>query len=158
MTSYESEDLATTPRPNQTTFAQTAVYGVDDNSTLKTPTRESFQPFTSQMPPFDTSNTGGSYETTSRTKPRKGSVERSTSLRSGQSATSGNMNTNMDEEMNEGSDNESAASDGRPQKKKKGQKFYCVDYPPCNLSFTRSEHLARHIRYVQWRGNYFLLG
>ena len=33
-------------------------------------------------------------------------------------------------------------------KKKKGQRFYCKDYPPCNLSFTRSEHLARHIRSV----------
>ena len=28
----------------------------------------------------------------------------------------------------------------------KRQKFYCTDYPPCKLSFTRSEHLARHIR------------
>lgn len=35
-----------------------------------------------------------------------------------------------------------------PQKKKKGQRFFCTDFPPCNLSFTRSEHLARHIRYV----------
>ncbi|KAI5302133.1 hypothetical protein KEM56_001002 [Ascosphaera pollenicola] len=33
-----------------------------------------------------------------------------------------------------------------PQKKKKGQRFFCTDFPPCNLSFTRSEHLARHIR------------
>ena len=38
---------------------------------------------------------------------------------------------------------------GRPsKKKKKGQRFFCTDYPPCNLSFTRSEHLARHIRFV----------
>lgn len=33
-----------------------------------------------------------------------------------------------------------------PSKKKKGQRFFCTDFPPCNLSFTRSEHLARHIR------------
>ncbi|KAL3479151.1 hypothetical protein BJX99DRAFT_85464 [Aspergillus californicus] len=33
-----------------------------------------------------------------------------------------------------------------PSKKKKGQRFYCTDFPPCTLSFTRSEHLARHIR------------
>jgi hypothetical protein len=45
-----------------------------------------------------------------------------------------------------GSDNESD-EDGKPsRKKKKGQRFYCTDFPPCNLSFTRSEHLARHIR------------
>lgn len=36
----------------------------------------------------------------------------------------------------------------RPKKKIKGQRFYCTGYPPCSLSFTRSEHLARHIRYV----------
>ncbi|KAN0073064.1 hypothetical protein V8E54_009178 [Elaphomyces granulatus] len=35
---------------------------------------------------------------------------------------------------------------GPPSKKKKGQRFFCTDFPPCTLSFTRSEHLARHIR------------
>ena len=48
-----------------------------------------------------------------------------------------------------GSDDESVGADGpRSSKKKKSQRFYCTDYPPCNLSFTRSEHLARHIRSV----------
>ncbi|CAG7921804.1 unnamed protein product [Penicillium olsonii] len=37
-------------------------------------------------------------------------------------------------------------SNAPPSKKKKGQRFFCTDFPPCNLSFTRSEHLARHIR------------
>jgi len=47
----------------------------------------------------------------------------------------------------DGSDDESVNADGtRSGKKKKSQRFYCTDYPPCNLSFTRSEHLARHIR------------
>lgn len=47
----------------------------------------------------------------------------------------------------DGSDNESVTSDSqRPSKKKKGQRFFCTEFPPCNLSFTRSEHLARHIR------------
>ncbi|TID04826.1 C2H2 finger domain transcription factor dvrA [Colletotrichum higginsianum] len=46
-----------------------------------------------------------------------------------------------------GSDDDSLNADGtRSNKKKKSQRFYCTDYPPCNLSFTRSEHLARHIR------------
>ncbi|KAM5498565.1 Up in starvation [Microsporum canis] len=40
----------------------------------------------------------------------------------------------------------STAPAGPPSKKKKGQRFYCTDFPPCNLNFTRSEHLARHIR------------
>lgn len=47
-----------------------------------------------------------------------------------------------------GSDDESVNADGtKSNKKKKSQRFYCTEYPPCNLSFTRSEHLARHIRY-----------
>ena len=51
----------------------------------------------------------------------------------------------LDGSGNESSDDETE----RPSKKKKGQKFFCTDYPPCSLSFTRSEHLARHIRYEQ---------
>lgn len=47
------------------------------------------------------------------------------------------------------SDGDSVGPDGsKSNKKKKSQRFYCTDYPPCNLSFTRSEHLARHIRCV----------
>lgn len=46
-----------------------------------------------------------------------------------------------------GSDNEAEQGDGdSASRKKKGQRFFCTGYPPCNLSFTRSEHLARHIR------------
>jgi len=55
-----------------------------------------------------------------------------------------------DEEADNGSDNESVSDSVRPSKKKKGQRFFCKDYPPCQLSFTRSEHLARHIRYVTY--------
>jgi C2H2 transcription facotor len=52
-----------------------------------------------------------------------------------------------DEEGQPASDND--ADDGEADsasRKKKGQRFFCTGYPPCNLSFTRSEHLARHIR------------
>ena len=52
-----------------------------------------------------------------------------------------------DDEGEEGSEDESVNDDGTRTKKKKSQRFYCTDYPPCALSFTRSEHLARHIRY-----------
>lgn len=64
------------------------------------------------------------------------------------------MDVDMEDSDNEagddngGSDGESINGDGTKSKKKKSQRFYCTDYPPCNLSFTRSEHLARHIRYV----------
>ncbi|OAA73733.1 C2H2 transcription factor [Cordyceps fumosorosea ARSEF 2679] len=63
------------------------------------------------------------------------------------------MDVDMEESDNEAggddnaiSDGESLNGDGTKSKKKKSQRFYCTDYPPCNLSFTRSEHLARHIR------------
>ncbi|XWW99882.1 hypothetical protein V2A60_007896 [Cordyceps javanica] len=62
------------------------------------------------------------------------------------------MDVDMEDSDNEvgddngGSDGESLNDDGTKSKKKKSQRFYCTDYPPCNLSFTRSEHLARHIR------------
>lgn len=45
----------------------------------------------------------------------------------------------------QGSDNDTENGDASARKKK-GQRFFCTGYPPCNLSFTRSEHLARHIR------------
>ncbi|KAJ9504109.1 Up in starvation [Exophiala xenobiotica] len=46
-----------------------------------------------------------------------------------------------------GSDNEAELGEAdSASRKKKGQRFFCTGYPPCNLSFTRSEHLARHIR------------
>ncbi|KAH7072599.1 hypothetical protein BKA63DRAFT_46425 [Paraphoma chrysanthemicola] len=28
------------------------------------------------------------------------------------------------------------------------ERFFCTDFPPCQLSFTKREHLSRHIRYV----------
>ena len=60
------------------------------------------------------------------------------------------QDVDMEEEDGEdaGSDAESVDAEGRPSKKKKGQRFFCTEYPPCKLSFTRSEHLARHIRYA----------
>ncbi|KAH8159100.1 hypothetical protein CIB48_g9154 [Xylaria polymorpha] len=46
-----------------------------------------------------------------------------------------------------GSETESVNPDGsKTGKQKKNQRFWCTEYPPCHLSFTRSEHLARHIR------------
>ncbi|KAJ5492986.1 C2H2 finger domain transcription factor dvrA [Penicillium diatomitis] len=55
------------------------------------------------------------------------------------------MNVDSDGER-DGSDQETEPGGAPPSKKKKGQRFFCTDFPPCNLSFTRSEHLARHIR------------
>lgn len=49
-------------------------------------------------------------------------------------------------EESDGEDSVNADGSKSNKKKKGNQRFYCKDYPPCNLSFTRSEHLARHIR------------
>ncbi|ODH22659.1 hypothetical protein ACO22_05486 [Paracoccidioides brasiliensis] len=52
-----------------------------------------------------------------------------------------------DVEQDAGTDNDVEVGDSAPpSKKKRGQRFFCTDFPPCTLSFTRSEHLARHIR------------
>lgn len=52
-----------------------------------------------------------------------------------------------DDDDPDGSDNDGELGEGdSASRKKKGQRFFCTGYPPCNLSFTRSEHLARHIR------------
>ena len=87
------------------------------------------------------------------------STDQDSALSRGDSHRSTQSTDSQDVDMADvaGSDNEEDGSDGesvddesgRPsKKKKKGQRFFCTDYPPCNLSFTRSEHLARHIRYV----------
>jgi hypothetical protein len=55
---------------------------------------------------------------------------------------------NSPEDNNEGQDSDMDSTQGVRTKKKKQQRFYCTEYPPCSLSFTRSEHLARHIRYT----------
>lgn len=60
-----------------------------------------------------------------------------------------NAAADSDADQDGGSDNDAEMGDSAPpSKKKKGQRFFCTDFPPCTLSFTRSEHLARHIRYV----------
>ncbi|MCJ1355915.1 MAG: hypothetical protein MMC33_005908 [Icmadophila ericetorum] len=74
-------------------------------------------------------------------------LNRENSQRSTQSSGSQDVDMDDSEEEEDGSDGESIDGEtGRPSKKKKGQRFFCTDYPPCQLSFTRSEHLARHIR------------
>lgn len=81
--------------------------------------------------------------------PRRGNSQRSQVSR-GDSEDMGMEDTDTEAHGNEdgtGSEAESVNADGSKSKnKKKSQRFYCTEYPPCALSFTRSEHLARHIR------------
>ncbi|KAJ5989393.1 hypothetical protein N7481_004603 [Penicillium waksmanii] len=79
-------------------------------------------------------------------------LEKDVSVRtvtSGHTRTSSNSDETMhgdSEGENDLTDQEDDQGNAPPSKKKKGQRFFCTDFPPCNLSFTRSEHLARHIR------------
>lgn len=75
-------------------------------------------------------------------------LQRGGSNHSGQSSRNAEeMDVDASDDDQDGSDNDTENGEpGRSSKKKKGQRFFCTDFPPCNLSFTRSEHLARHIR------------
>lgn len=79
--------------------------------------------------------------------------QRTSSQRSRKSRRASKDSADIDIDMDEsGGENAGSAGDSgsgnetSTNKKKKTQRFYCTEYPPCNLSFTRSEHLARHIR------------
>ncbi|KAF1834307.1 hypothetical protein BDW02DRAFT_498585 [Decorospora gaudefroyi] len=145
------ETTPTTPRPNSRFFTESR--GVDDlraeDPSAKTPTRNTFAGLAGQRPlpssPFTPARQVSETPSTSN----KSELSRENSHRSAHSLVSA-QDVHMgdgDEEDKDGSDNESVTSDSnRPSKKKKGQRFFCTDFPPCNLSFTRSEHLARHIR------------
>jgi hypothetical protein len=70
-----------------------------------------------------------------------------TSMQSSMAVDDMDMDGSKDDQ--DGSDNDiENGKPGRSSKKKKGQRFFCTEFPPCNLSFTRSEHLARHIRFI----------
>ncbi|KAL9024344.1 MAG: hypothetical protein Q9196_006584 [Gyalolechia fulgens] len=128
--------------------SQTQSATIVEEQSSATPTRLSFNGLSGQRPlptsPFRSSFITQAHSTD---QSRPGTLSRVHSHRSTQSTGSRDIDMDMSDEGEVLSDDESVdAETGRPSKKKKGQKFYCTDFPPCNLSFTRSEHLARHIR------------
>lgn len=145
------EQTPTTPRPNVVS-GQPMSDAANEGSTASTPTRHSFGGVPGQRPlPDELSTSAPTQGTLSEAQE---SLKRSGSRRSTISEQPGAKD---DIEMGEGeeddgaeddvSDNDSVTSESqRPSKKKKGQRFFCTEFPPCQLSFTRSEHLARHIR------------
>ncbi|RFU73704.1 c2h2 transcription factor [Trichoderma arundinaceum] len=139
------------PRPS--TAPQSQLQPTHPSDDGKTPTRSTFNSInmTSQRPlptsPF--------AQATSAAEPSDGALHHDGSQHSTKSPKRNSLDVDMEDSDGEtgtvedgaGSDAESVNADGsRSNKKKKSQRFYCTDYPPCNLSFTRSEHLARHIR------------
>lgn len=119
----------------------------DHLTSQKTPTLDSFTGLAGQRPLPNPHMTSTNDNIMSPTK-RRSLLDRNCSLRSTQSSESQDISMgDDDEDGQDGSDTESALGDSeRPSKKKKGQRFFCTDFHPCQLSFTRSEHLARHIR------------
>ncbi|KAI9777502.1 MAG: hypothetical protein M1816_004707 [Peltula sp. TS41687] len=141
--------ITSRPRPREISVVDDVqIIGVDESS-IKTPTRDSFAGVLDGQRPPSSSHLSGS---SNNKRPTEG-FPSSHGLDGGQSQLSMRPEDLQDVEMGD-SDDDAAVSEneeevgdsGRPSKKKKGQRFFCTDYPPCKLSFTRSEHLARHIR------------
>ncbi|GAB7346661.1 hypothetical protein MBLNU459_g1790t1 [Dothideomycetes sp. NU459] len=145
-----AEELTpTTPRPNARFSDKPPTDMVPEESATSTPTRHDFGGLHGQRPlpdePFTPAKMGD-RSTPAGLVPSRGNSHRS--VHSHHSSDSQDVEMADDDEGEDMSDDESVASDSqRPsKKKKKGQRFFCTDFPPCQLSFTRSEHLARHIR------------
>ncbi|KAL3419703.1 hypothetical protein PVAG01_08201 [Phlyctema vagabunda] len=137
------ETTPTTPRPSTAPNAQPHPMGRDDATT---PTRATFGAMANQRPlpasPFPSAISVPVKPESDQATLRRGDSQISTKSRESEDV---DMEDSDDGE--EGSDDGSVNADGtRSSKKKKSQRFYCTEYPPCVLSFTRSEHLARHIR------------
>jgi hypothetical protein len=145
------ETTPTTPRPNTApglgaSQSQQPTNRLDD---AKTPTKASFSggALASQRP-LPESPFPDAVSVPETAESDKKNLTRGNSQYSAKSGGSEDVDMDGDsDDGDDGSDEESVAADGtRTMKKKKSQRFFCTDYPPCNLSFTRSEHLARHIR------------
>ncbi|KAM5363327.1 hypothetical protein ACJZ2D_012068 [Fusarium nematophilum] len=151
-TAVSREDVmpssSTTPRPNTAPQPHSS-RPVDDGAT---PTRATFNGSMASQKPLPSSPFPQGVQVPDQ-PPKPRMPRRDNSRHSNKSADSADVDMDDSEgetgtvEDGAGSDEESVGADGpRSSKKKKSQRFYCTDYPPCNLSFTRSEHLARHIR------------
>nr|POE75814.1 c2h2 finger domain transcription factor dvra [Quercus suber] len=138
----------TTPRP---TRAEPMIQGEKaEVTTPSTPTGNSFGGVSGQRPLPDEPFTPQQEQKPAHEA--EGSAKRDASRRATASPPAQDVEMGEPDEddgagEDDASDNDSVTSDSqRPSKKKKGQRFYCTEYPPCQLNFTRSEHLARHIR------------
>lgn len=154
VTTAGAEHTPTTPTPARLILNDTAKGLEIEDPTPATPTQHTFGTAVSEtsIPPEPRTPTRDSHHTID-TQP---SLKRDGSHRSPPPPSSVGQDIEMadgEDDLaaeDDGSDNDSVTSDSQPpSKKKKGQRFFCTDFPPCQLSFTRSEHLARHIRYVE---------
>jgi C2H2 transcription facotor len=140
----------TTPRAPVSASSQTVSMPITQASAPTTPTRLNFGGTDGQRPlPSASFSTSFSSEPSTPHQAEPGKLNRGSSHQSTRSNDSQDIDMDDDDDEEANSDAESVDGEtDRPSKKKKGLRFFCTDYPPCNLSFTRSEHLARHIRWV----------
>jgi C2H2 transcription facotor len=143
----------TTPRPNTSASAEQCPHPQPIADDLMTPTRSTFGSgaLAAQKPlpssPFPDAVQVPETADKSKIPTRENSRHSKRSRDSEDIEMDDSDGDTAGGEEGHGSDDDSANGDGsRSGKKKKSQRFYCTDYPPCSLSFTRSEHLARHIR------------
>ncbi|KAF2426243.1 hypothetical protein EJ08DRAFT_382136 [Tothia fuscella] len=140
------ETTPTTPRPTKF-FAPSEQQMVTMEDAAKTPTRDSFGGLAGQKPLPAAPYTPSHNRSDSKIDERSNLSREGSHLSTKSAGSSQDVEMGEDKDDQDGSDNESVDGDsGRPSKKKKGQRFFCTEFPPCQLSFTRSEHLARHIR------------
>jgi hypothetical protein len=130
------ESTPTTPRPPHGFPDVSEKPSFDEDMTLRTPTRDSF---------------ASALSAQQQDAPSPADMERVDSTLSvkdeNQSQDAGSPARTADPSSPDAGElDDKVDGDNRPTKKKKGQRFFCTGFLPCNLSFTRSEHLARHIR------------
>jgi uncharacterized Zn-finger protein len=138
VTRSQSRDLtsSTTPRPTTNSLPQPPAR-MDDSTT---PTRANFGALSSQEQ--------RPVEPVPAPAPVPTAEDVPESSRRRRPATRDGEDVDMEASDESGERSEGSANADESGKKKKSQRFYCTDYPPCTLSFTRSEHLARHIRFA----------
>jgi C2H2 transcription facotor len=137
----------TTPRPGKFFADEARIEPPAEDPSAKTPTRESFAGIAGQKPLPDVPFTQEQSRTDSMLDMRSSMSREPSQISTGSGGSFEDVQMKDDKEDGDGSDGENVDDEtGRPSRKKKGQRFFCTDFPPCELSFTRSEHLARHIR------------
>ena len=138
----------TTPRATYTHIPPPQPPRMPEQPGTRTPTRDTFAAANGKRSLPESSNEMEDQQEVNRDT--MASLKRHDSLVSTDSQSLQDVDMADSDEGEDASDNESGdeQSERPSKKKKKGQRFFCTDYPPCSLSFTRSEHLARHIRSV----------
>jgi hypothetical protein len=140
---HEEVVTPTTPRPptSQTFQSLSAEVGTDNVADPLV---------TTSLPNDKVSLPPSTFAFPAQHDPQRNMLYRGSSQASIQSSMAvDDMDMDGSEDDQDGSDNDTENGEpGRSSKKKKGQRFFCTEFPPCNLSFTRSEHLARHIRFI----------